>query len=130
GKYLLFGFFYLFLISETGAHTINVNGTFNLSETTEPSNPNANENSQLAEVKVSGTVLDSGGSPIPGVTVSVLGTTIGTATDLNGAYALSVPEGATLVFSFIGFETQNVEVGDRSVIDITLMEDIASLDEV
>src|SRR5690606_3980636 len=42
---------------------------------------------------------------------------------------LSVPEGSTLVFSFIGFETQNIEVGDKSVIDVTLSEDMASLDE-
>src|SRR5690554_4549021 len=84
----------------------------------------------LIDVVVSGTVLDNGGEPIPGVTVSVPGTNIGTATDLSGKYSLSVPEGSTIVFSFIGFETQSVEVGDQSVIDITLMEDIASLDEV
>ncbi|MEX2335775.1 MAG: TonB-dependent receptor, partial [Fulvivirga sp.] len=70
------------------------------------------------------------GEPIPGVTVSVPGTAIGTATDLDGKYALSVPEGSTLVFSFIGFETQRVQIGERSIIDVTLMESTASLDEV
>src|SRR5690606_17924612 len=84
----------------------------------------------MVEVTVSGTVVDNNGEPIPGVTVSVPGTSTGTATDLDGRYALTVPEGSTLVFSFIGFETQQVEVGDRSVIDITLMEDMTSLDEV
>ncbi|HLU89153.1 MAG TPA: SusC/RagA family TonB-linked outer membrane protein, partial [Cyclobacteriaceae bacterium] len=82
------------------------------------------------DVTVRGTVTDSNGEPIPGVTVSVPGTTIGTATDLEGRYSLTVPEGSSLAFSFIGFQTQTVSVGDRSVIDITLAEDMASLDEV
>jgi TonB-linked SusC/RagA family outer membrane protein len=64
------------------------------------------------------------------VTVSVPGTNVGTATDLDGKYSLSVPDGSTLVFSFIGFETQDIEVGVQSVIDVTLNEDMASLDEV
>jgi TonB-linked SusC/RagA family outer membrane protein len=84
----------------------------------------------MVEVTVTGTVVDNTGEPLPGVTVSVPGTTIGTATDLDGKYSLSVPEGSTLVFSFIGFETQRIEVGERSVIDVSLSEDMASLDEV
>src|SRR5690606_28860939 len=68
--------------------------------------------------------------PLPGVTVSITGTAIGTATDLDGKYALSVPEGSTLVFSFIGFQTQRVAVGNQNEINITLIEDRASLDEV
>src|SRR5690606_26358452 len=82
---------------------------------------------QSVNVPVSGTVTDASGQPIPGVTVSVAGTTVGTATDLGGKYSLSVPAGSTLVFSFIGFETQRIEVGDRSVIDVSLKEDMASL---
>jgi len=81
-------------------------------------------------VTVTGKVTDEKGDPLPGVTVSVPGTTIGTATDLDGQYSLSVPEGSTLVFSFIGFETQTIAVGGRSVIDVVLKEDMASLDEV
>src|SRR5690606_3610703 len=84
----------------------------------------------MVDVTVSGTVSDQKGEPLPGVTVSVLGTSIGTATDLDGRYAITVPEGSKLAFSFIGFESQTVEVGGRSVIDITLMEDMASLEEV
>src|SRR5690606_2044404 len=57
-------------------------------------------------------------------------TTVGTATDLDGRYSLTVPDGATLVFSFIGFEPQSIEVGGRSVIDVTLQEDVTALDEV
>src|SRR5690606_27424870 len=88
------------------------------------------EIAQVQDVTISGTVTDANGEPMPGVTISVSGTTIGTATDLNGRYSLSVPEGATLVFSFIGFETQSIAIGDQSVIDLTLTEDIDSLDEV
>jgi len=84
----------------------------------------------FVDVTITGSVSDTGGNPIPGATVSVLGGTIGTATDLNGYYTITVPEGSTLVFSFIGFGSQQILVGDRSVIDITLSEDLASLDEV
>src|SRR5690606_24457837 len=82
------------------------------------------------DIPISGTITDSKGEPIPGVTVMVMGTTIGTATDLDGRYQLEVPEGATLVFSFIGYVTQNVPVGQQSVINVSLAEDTASLDEV
>src|SRR5690606_34032980 len=50
---------------------------------------------QVVDVTISGTVTDNNGEPIPGVTVSLPGTTIGTATDLNGNYSLTVPEGST-----------------------------------
>src|SRR5690606_31734156 len=58
------------------------------------------------------------------------GASIGTATDLDGRYALTVPDGATLVFSFIGYVTQKVVVGNKTVIDITLVEDMAALEEI
>lgn len=85
---------------------------------------------EIVDVTVTGTVTDPNGDPLPGVTVSIPGTGIGTATDINGRYSLSVPEGSTLVFSFIGFESQQVAVGTQTVIDITLSEDMAALDEV
>lgn len=91
------------------------------------SNP---EKALILEVAISGTVREDNGEPMPGVTVSVPGTTIGTATDSDGRYSLSVPEGSTLVFSFIGFESQQIPIGDRSVIDVTLREDMGMLDEV
>ncbi len=60
-----------------------------------------------AEVTITGTVVDQNGEPIPGATVSIPGTGIGTATDLEGQYSITVPEGSTLVFSFIGFFDAN-----------------------
>ncbi|MFC4875092.1 carboxypeptidase-like regulatory domain-containing protein, partial [Negadavirga shengliensis] len=57
---------------------------------------------KIFDVTITGTVTDQDGAPIPGATVSVPGTNIGTATDIDGKYAITVPEGATLVFSFIG----------------------------
>ncbi|HLT06159.1 MAG TPA: TonB-dependent receptor [Cyclobacteriaceae bacterium] len=83
-----------------------------------------------ADVEVTGVVRDQNQQPIPGVTVSVQGTAIGTATDMDGRYSLTVPEGATLVFSFIGFNTHTVRVGAQNVIDVVLLEDISSLEEV
>src|SRR5690606_24400962 len=84
----------------------------------------------LVDVTVTGTVTDAQGEPIPGVTVSVPGTGIGTATDIDGRYSLTVPEGSSLVFSFIGYESQTIAIGDQSVINVTLAEDMASLEEV
>lgn len=91
---------------------------------------NAKINNAEADITVSGTVTDESGMPIPGATVSVPGTNIGTATDLDGKFSLTVDENAQIVFSFIGFESQTVNVGNRSTINITLVEDTQSLDEV
>ena len=84
----------------------------------------------VADITITGVVTDEGGSPIPGVTVSVPGTSIGTATNLDGQYSLTVAENASIVFSFIGFESQTVNVANRSTINISLKEDTQSLDEV
>ena len=71
------------------------------------------------------------GSPLPGVNVVVKGTTNGSVTDQEGNYSLRVPsEGATLIFSFIGLVTQEIEVGTRSTIDVTMAQDAKQLGEV
>ncbi|HEU5145363.1 MAG TPA: SusC/RagA family TonB-linked outer membrane protein [Chryseosolibacter sp.] len=83
------------------------------------------------DVTVSGRVVDDEGLPLPGVNVIIKGTTIGTTTDAEGRYTIDVAgEDATLVFSFIGFTTQEVVVGNRTTIDITLVSDVVSLEEV
>jgi TonB-dependent starch-binding outer membrane protein SusC len=83
-------------------------------------------------VQITGTVTSSeDGLPIPGVTVTVKGTTLGSVTGSEGKYNLQVPSTAnTLVFSFIGFKTQDVEIGGRSKIDIVLQLDVFKVDEV
>ncbi|MEQ8424878.1 MAG: SusC/RagA family TonB-linked outer membrane protein, partial [Cyclobacteriaceae bacterium] len=70
------------------------------------------------------------GSEIPGVNVVVKGTTNGTVTDFNGEYRLTVTGQATLIFSFIGFQTQEVLVGDRSIVDVGLGTDVTQLGEI
>lgn len=81
---------------------------------------------------VRGQVLDGDtGTPLPGVNVRVEGTSTGTITNLDGQYNLQVPgDNATLAFSFIGYLTEKVTVGNRSTIDVTLMPDVQSLQEV
>ncbi|WP_240473665.1 SusC/RagA family TonB-linked outer membrane protein [Echinicola pacifica] len=80
---------------------------------------------------VSGTVVDPSGLAIPGVNILEKGTSNGTVTDLDGNYSFEVgTDDAILIFSFIGFETQEVPLNGRSKIDLTLGEDISSLDEV
>ncbi|MFY0628091.1 MAG: SusC/RagA family TonB-linked outer membrane protein [Reichenbachiella sp.] len=80
---------------------------------------------------VSGTVKDDSGEAIPGVNVILKGTTTGTTSDLDGNWSFSVPsEGGTLVFTFVGMETQEVEIGSRSVIDVSMSSDATELSEV
>lgn len=82
-------------------------------------------------IEVRGKVTDSqGGAPLPGVTILEKGTTRGTATDIDGQFSLNVSPNATLVVSFIGYSTEEINVGGRSVIDISMVEDIATLSEV
>jgi len=82
-------------------------------------------------ISVSGTVTEESGEPLPGVNVLIKGTTIGTTTDAAGRYTLEVPdENSILVFSFIGYVSQEVVVGSRSVIDLALAADVQALEEV
>ena len=83
-------------------------------------------------VQISGTVTGSeDGLPLPGVNITVKGTTIGAITGADGKYVLAVPTGAqTLVFSFIGFVTQEVPVQGRTTINIVLRQDLYNVDEV
>jgi TonB-linked SusC/RagA family outer membrane protein len=82
--------------------------------------------------QISGTVTDGGeNAPLPGVNIVVKGRSTGTTTDAEGKYRLTVPSGATtLVFSFVGFLTQEVEIGTRSAVDVVLPPDSKTLTEV
>lgn len=81
-------------------------------------------------ITVSGTVVDDTGETLPGVSILVKGTTNGTVTNIDGIYSLTTSSDATLVFSYIGFNTQEVAVNGRSTIDIQLKEDVVGLEEV
>jgi len=84
-----------------------------------------------ARENVTGTVRDEQGEPLPGVTVKIKGTNTATTTDVNGVYRINLPTGnETLVFTFVGYKTQELAVNGRTNLDIALFEDTKSLDEV
>ncbi|MDR2804052.1 MAG: TonB-dependent receptor [Dysgonamonadaceae bacterium] len=84
-----------------------------------------------SSVKISGRVTDSGGDALIGVTISLKGAPGGTITDANGNYSITTPTtGAILQFSYIGYVPQEIPVGSKTVIDVVLLEDTKSLDEV
>ena len=88
-------------------------------------------NTTLLETEVTGTITSDEGEQLPGVNVLVKGSNIGTVTDINGFYRLNVPsESSVLVFSFIGYQTQEITVGTRTVIDVTMATDVQALEEV
>lgn len=82
------------------------------------------------EQSVTGRVTDSQGTPLPGVNIVLKGRATGTNTDANGNYKLNVPGTGTLIVSFIGFTTQEVAIGNRSVIDVQLVDSNQQLEEV
>ncbi len=88
-------------------------------------------NSVQQEKTVSGTVADNEGLPLPGVSVIVKGTTQGTVTNVDGNYSIAnVGVEATLVFSFVGMQSQEILVGSQSTINITMMVDAIGIEEV
>jgi len=85
----------------------------------------------LAQQRISGTVTDETGQSVPGVSILEKGTTNGTTTDNDGKYSLNVSgSNAILVYSFIGYTTQEITVGGQSTIDLPLALDVKSLEEV
>lgn len=81
--------------------------------------------------RLQGNVTDDKGESLPGVSIIIKGTSQGTSTDANGNYSLDLPDqNAVLVFSFVGYESREVSVAGRSVVNVTLNADITTLDEV
>ena len=80
--------------------------------------------------QITGTVTDEGGEPLVGLNVVEKGTTNGMSTTIDGKYSVSVPEGATLLFSYIGYIPQEIVVGNQNVINIRMAENTELLDEV
>jgi TonB-dependent starch-binding outer membrane protein SusC len=87
--------------------------------------------SLMAQTTITGVVKDQDGKPMAGVTVVVKGTTVGILSDSNGKYALVAPKGSTtLLFSFVGFTSQEIEINGKSAIDVSLESALTGLDEV
>ncbi len=81
--------------------------------------------------RINGTVKDEKGESLPGVNILIKGTQQGTVTDINGKFSIEVPEpNARLVFSFVGYLSQELETGGRSIIDVTLSQDEKALEEL
>lgn len=86
---------------------------------------------ELQDIKITGKVTTTKGNiPLPGVTISIKGTSRGTVTGPDGSYTLTVPENATLLVSFIGFSPQEIPVNSRSVINISMEEAISQVEQV
>jgi len=85
---------------------------------------------QDGTTNISGTVTDSGGQPLPGATVTVLGTTRGAMTDNDGTYTITARPSDKLVFTFIGMETQIIDVGNQVTINVNMTEQAEELDIV
>jgi len=82
-------------------------------------------------IDIRGVVSDASGDPLPGVNIVIKGTLQGTLTDPDGNYKITVPgNDAILVFSFIGYNSQEITVGNQSIINVSLNEDLKELDEV
>ena len=85
----------------------------------------------LQQAKVTGTVVNDRNEPLAGVTVLIKNTTLGTLTDARGNFTFNnVPNGSVLVFSFIGMQSQEIAVGNKTLINVTLLEVSVGLDEV
>src|SRR5690606_30435630 len=88
---------------------------------------------QAQTKQITGKVLDAGKESLIGVGINVKGTTQGVTTDVNGAFKINIPTSIAnpvLVFKYLGFKTQEVTVGTRTQLTITLVEDRQRLDEV
>ncbi len=96
-----------------------------------PGKAQDNELETQQKKTVTGTVTDTEGSPLPGVTIVVKGTTIGTVTDINGNFILDVPAAAEILqFSFVGMSLKEVTLVGQTALDVTLEEETANLEEV
>jgi len=140
-KRILYGFLFQLIFCSMLFASTEQNNQADISQVKmQPDTENASEGDVLnesklstnyvADVTVTGTVLDETGLPLPGATVSVSGTTSGTITDIDGKFSISVSESAELIFSYIGYEPQRVSVGNQTTINVTLRPDATALDEV
>lgn len=108
-----------------GTHTARAPLTLKLKNALSGKTFNANVNKNIH-----GKVTDASGAPLEGVSVGVLGTTLGTLTNVKGEFSLSVPDNSTLTFSYLGFVSQKVEVKNRNQINVVLQQTNQTLSDV
>jgi len=85
----------------------------------------------LQQLKITGTITDENGKPLPGATIQIEGTAVGVLSDVNGKYSIDIKNvNAVLVFSFVGFDTQRVSVSGRTTIDLQMLPNSRQLEEV
>jgi len=106
------------------------NRTIVISEKLSGSNRKNLSKNNFMLMDVRGKVVDSKGETLPGVSVRVKGTTVGTTTDMQGNFSLNAPDNSTLIFSYIGYVSQEIAVNNRTNINVTLVEDSQMLGEV
>ncbi|MDJ1495249.1 TonB-dependent receptor [Cytophagaceae bacterium DM2B3-1] len=95
--------------------------------------PLSKTGTRVADIQVTGIVTDDKGESLPGVSILLKGTSIGTTANSDGKYAITIPDGTkdpVLIFSFIGYTTEEVTVGNRTSVDVKLLPDLQSLSEV
>ena len=85
---------------------------------------------RFEDIEVKGQVLDENGEGLPGATISVLGTILGTITDMEGRFSIVVEKGATLVISFVGYVSEKIQITDQTTLNVLLTPDIQSLQEI
>ncbi|MFA5244392.1 MAG: SusC/RagA family TonB-linked outer membrane protein [Pedobacter sp.] len=106
------------------------NKTIVISERMSAKERKAFKNAPFMLMDIRGKVVDSKGESLPGVSVRVKGTAVGTTTDAQGNFSLNAPNNGTLIFSYIGYISQEITVNGRAIINVTLSEDSQMLGEV
>ena len=111
--------------------TYSQTGDFAFTKTKSNNKVLFNKNVGLPDISITGKVINENGEPMPGVNILLKGSAVGTTTDVNGNFSITVPDGnAVLIFSFIGYNSQEENVNNRSVLNISLTPDIKTLNEV
>lgn len=119
------------LSKQTGLRFKQVNMTINVNKNSFNSTNEEDVVIIIQEREVTGTVIDENGEPLPGATILIKGTSQGTVSDASGRFRISAPgNDAVLVFSFIGYTSEEITVGNQAVVDVTLLPDIKALQEV
>ncbi len=122
--------YYLIQKNQSGANFKRISGKKNSSSNTSGKGQKSSLNS-IQDQTITGVITDENGQPMPGANVKVKDTSIGAASDFDGNYTIKVPSGSTtLVFSYLGYITKEVEINGRSVINCTFSPDESVLDAV